>query len=65
MFTVLFQYADRTEEVVPSDGAIKWKPATVGGFLTIDDAEYEIREGDVAYVMNVDGQTVRKYGRRG
>ena len=64
MLTVLLQYADGTESLVPSTGEIEYRRTDEGGILTIGDMEYEIRRGDNVFVMNDSGQTVRRYNLR-
>lgn len=56
MLTVLIQYSDRTERLVPTTGEIEY----ADGLLTVGDDEFELESGDRAFVMNGEGQTVWK-----
>lgn len=57
MFSVLIQFRDG-DEVLDAAEDIQW----YAGVLTVGDNEYQLVRGDVAYVMNEYGATVRKYG---
>lgn len=61
MFSVLMQFSDGHEVLDASDD-IRWNPYNGGGQLIVGDREYALNRGDVAYVMNEAGATVRKYG---
>lgn len=64
MFTVLIQKKSGREKLVYVDGDIEWEPTADGGVLVIDGSEHIVAAGDRAFVMNADGQTVQRYGRR-
>lgn len=64
MFTLLVQKKNGREKLVYVDGDIEWEPTTDGGIIVADGNEYALASGDRAFVMNADGQTVQRYGRR-
>ena len=59
MFSILVQYADGREIMVYAEEIAYDRN---DGVLTLDgEAQYPLRKGDGAFVMNGDGQTVRRY----
>jgi hypothetical protein len=64
MFTVLVQRKDGRERLLYIDSDIEWEPKSDGGLLIAGGTEYHIASGDRVFVMNSDGQTVQRYGRR-
>jgi 2-hydroxychromene-2-carboxylate isomerase len=64
VFTLLMQKKNGREKLVYVDGDIEWEPTADGGIIVADGNEYPLASGDRAFVMNADGQTVQRYGRR-
>ena len=64
MFTILVQRKSGRERLVYVDGDVEWEPTEDGGVLIADGSEYTLANGDRAFVMNSEGQTVQRYGRR-
>lgn len=64
MFTVLLQRKGGRERLMYVEGDIEWEPTADGGVLVADGQEYPVASGDRVFVMNSDGQTVQRYGRR-
>lgn len=63
MFSALIQFQDG-HEVLDSSENITWNPYNGGGLLTVGDREYTLNRGDVSYIMNEAGATVRKYSSK-
>ena len=64
MFTVLMQFGDGAEKLVPATGEIDYERTEKGGVLSIGEIEYDLVKGDNVFVMNDAGQTVRRYNLR-
>lgn len=58
MFTVLFQYAGGRERMVDGDEISYDRDE---GALTLNGETFLLHKGDNVFVMNGDGQTVRRY----
>lgn len=63
MFSITIKFSDRSERLLSSD-VIDWEPRDVGGRLVLDEDDVVLADGDVAFVTNASGQTVRIYGKR-
>jgi hypothetical protein len=57
MFTVLIKYHDGHERLLATDGDIQFED----GVLVIDGEDISLESGDAAFVMNRDGNTVRRF----
>jgi hypothetical protein len=64
MFTVLIKKKSGRERLVYVDSDIEWEPTDFGGILLADGVGHPVEDGDRAFIMNADGQTVQRYGRR-
>ena len=61
MFSVLIQYSDGTEDLVPTKARVEYERTPDGALLVIEDDEYPLKRGDNVFVMNITGQTVRRW----